>query len=84
MTVKEPSTEPSLKKNVHQENAKIEFDVYKCDHDGHIIVIAEDPEKNLAEDLIRCPYHKCSAELDYSVKMRKNLIEDIFWERIDP
>lgn len=63
---------------------KVDFDVYKCDHDNHIIVIEADPERNLAEDLIRCPYHKCPAEFAYSLLMRKNLVEDIFWERIDP
>ena len=69
---------------VGQENKKVEFDVYKCDHNGHAIVIMEDENRNLAEDLICCPYHKCSVEFEYSVKMRTNLIEDIFWERIDP
>jgi hypothetical protein len=67
-----------------QEDTKVEFDVYKCDHDNHIIIIEADLDRNLADDLIRCPYHKCLAEFDYSLKMRKNLVEDIFWERIDP
>jgi hypothetical protein len=41
----------------------IDCDVYKCDSDGHLILIQANKDRNEAEDLIRCPYHKCQAEI---------------------
>lgn len=41
-----------------------DYDTYKCDETGHLILIEASQEKNEAENTIRCPYHKCLAECE--------------------
>lgn len=62
---------------------KVEFDVYECEERGHLILIEASTEKNEAEDVIRCPYHKCPADFSYSTHLDKQEFEDNIWRVIE-
>lgn len=50
-----------LKKEI-EPHLKKDYDVYKCDKNGHQLLIEASKERNEAENIIKCPYHNCPAE----------------------
>lgn len=54
---------------------KVSFNIYICDHNGHSIAVEADPERNLSQDVIRCPEHKCEAELSFDCKLDPDLFK---------